>query len=493
VWRTELGEQNARSRIGFSQITGAAVVVSLSAIVGMILFLTEHEALALAAVAVGAFSAFVTTAPPFWLALFLVVLIPFHGLITALLGDLGSSARQWFAIWKEVLWAVGIFRLLRHNPNRKEIIASNRWVLIWSGLLMLVYCVTFLRLPSTAAIFSLDLETRFLGVMLFFMFLELDGKRIASLIRAMVWSVGLIALYGLVQYLWDYERLLPLLFSTSEVTADDTRRLYSYSLSIFDAGYGAAIAILVLFSGAGRTTLRSALPLYALLVPCLFLTYTRSAYLGLLAGIVTVCILDRAHVRRHAMVMTLALCLISAAILFGGASVRNSDLGQRLQSIVSQTDGSSIAHKESLKKAVNSISTNPLGIGLGKNGIVQAIFAGGVDQSMMTEDWTLQVAVQTGWLGSAAYLGLTAAILISLLRTRPSWNRDATLLRIAAAAVFVAMTAVGVMIPVWDHLLTTVYAWTLVGMALATRASDRPARKVRTATLPASVMTEGDS
>jgi hypothetical protein len=33
--------------------------------------------------------------------------------------------------------------------------------------------------------------------------------------------------------------------------------------------------------------------------------------------------------------------------------------------------------------------------------------------------------------------------------------------------VFVAMTVAGVMIPVWDALLPAVYAWALVGMALA--------------------------
>jgi len=467
VWRTEIGEQKARSRVSISQITSGAVVISLSGIVAVILFVTGHEKVALAALAGGAFCAFLITAPPFWLALLLVVLIPFHNLITALLGGFDSSARQWFAMWKEVLLGIGIFRVLWHNPNRKEIIASNRWVLIWSGLLMLVYCVTFLRLPSVPAIFSLDLETRFLGVMLFFMFLDLDGKRIATLLRAIVWSVGLIALYGLVQYAWDYERLLPLVYHVPSLSADGTRRLYSYSLNMLEPAYGAVIVILVLFAGAGRTALRVALPWFALLVPCLLLTYVRSAYLGLLFGIVTVCVVDRAHVRRHAVIVGIALCLICVVLLFAGASVLKSTLGQRIHSILSQTDDSSMAHKERMEKAVRVISTNPLGIGLGKYGIVEARFAGGVDEAEFTEDWVLQVAVQTGVIGAFAYLGLTGAILMSLLRTPRYWNKDASLLRVSAGAVFVAMTVAGVMIPVWDNLLTAVYAWALVGVALA--------------------------
>jgi hypothetical protein len=114
------------------------------------------------------------------------------------------------------------------------------------------------------------------------------------------------------------------------------------------------------------------------------------------------------------------------------------------------------------------ISTNPFGIGLANNGITEARFEGNLDQSKMTEDWTLQVAVHTGFLGAIAYIGLTGAILISLLKTRHYRYKDICPLRVTAGAVFVSMTIAGVMIPVWDHLITSVYAWALIGMALAT-------------------------
>jgi hypothetical protein len=454
------------SRAIMSRIGIGAMAISLSSILAVILLVCINGKLALIAVAGGIFCAFLMTAPPFWLALLLIVLIPFESLITALLGGFGSSARQWFAMWKEVLLGIGLLRVLWHNPNRRRIIASNRWVLAWSGLLMLVYCVTLLRVPSVPAIFSLDIETRFLGVMLFFMFLDLDGKHIATLLRAMVWSVVLIALYGLVQYWWDYERLLPLVYHVPELSADGTRRLYSYSLGPGDPACGAVIAILLLLSGAVRTALRVTLAWLVLLVPCLVLTYVRSAYIGLLFGIVTVCVVDRTHVRRNAVIVSLALCVICTVLLFGGASVLNSDFGQRLHSIVSQTDSSSTAHKESMKRAVQVISTNPFGIGLGKSGIVQARFAGGVDEAEFTEDWVLQAGIQTGVIGAFAYLGLTGAILVSLLRPRHYWDEDARPLRVSAGAAFVAMTVVGVMIPVWDGFLPAVYAWALIGVAL---------------------------
>jgi hypothetical protein len=406
-------------------------------------------------------------APPFWLAVLLIVFTPFEGLITALLGGFNSSARQWFAMWKEVLLAVGIFRVLWHNPKRRMIFASNRLVIVCTGFMLFVYLVTLVRAPNIPAIFALDLETRFLGVMVFFMFLDLDQRHASMLLRAMIWSVSLIALYGLIQYQWDYDRLLPFMYHVADLTASGTRRLYSYSLSVFDAGYGAVIAILISFARVARMKLWTTVLCLALLLPCLMLTFVRSAYISLLVGAVAVCIIDRVYVRRYVLIGGITLYLLCITLLFAGSSLPTSDIGRRINSISSQNDGSSAAHKRSMAKAMQTVSSNPLGIGLGKSGIVEARFAGGVDESQMTEDWVLQVAVQTGVIGAFAYICLIVAILVSLLRTRLCRNKDARLLRVAAGAVFVAMNVAGVMIPVWDHLLTTVYAWALVGMGLA--------------------------
>lgn len=457
------------SRVSVSQNRSAALIISLSGVVAAVLLVTTNETVSLAVFAAGVFCAFLVTAPPFWLALLLVALIPFNSLIGQLLGGIESSTRQGFVLWKEVLLGIGFLRVVRHNPNRRKIIASNRWVLIWSGLLLVVYCVTWLRVPSVPGIFSFDLEMKFLGVMLFFMFLDLDGKRIAILLRVMVWSVGLIALYGLVQYKWDYERLLPLVNHVPDLYAGDSPRLYSYLLSALEPAYAAVIAILVLFSGASRSALRVALLWCVLLIPCLLLTYTRSAYLGLLAGIVTVCFVDRGRIKRNAVIVSVALCLICTVFLFGGASLYKSSLGQRFHSILSQTDDSSMVHKKRMGKAVQLISRNPFGIGLGKYGTVQARFVGDPEEAEYTENWVLQVGVQTGVIGAFAYLALTGSIIVSLLRGRQCRNMDARALRVAAGGVFVAMTVAGVMIPVWDALLPAVYAWALVGMALAAK------------------------
>jgi hypothetical protein len=432
----------------------------------MTLIATGNPGLTLSAIAVGAFCVFLITAPPFWLAIVLIVLIPFEGLTTALLGGFDSSARQWAAMWKEVLLAIGIFRVLRGNLNCRAIMSTNRWVLIWSGLLMVVYLVTFVRLPSIPAIFALDLETRFLGVMILFMFLDINDKGITTLLRTIVWSVSLIALYGIFQYVWDYERLLPLMYHVADLSADGTRRLYSYALSVFDCGYGALIAILILFTGAARMTTRSSLLCLTLLLPCLLLTFVRSAYIGLLCGTIVLVVMNRTHLRRYLLMGGVVVYALLLSFLIAGASLLDSSVGRRVESIVSQTDGSSAAHKESMKTAVKLITANPLGIGLGKSGIVQARFAGDVDKADFTEDWVLQAAVQTGVFGAFAYLGLTGAILVSLLLSRIPRNGESRRLRALAAGVFVAMTIAGVMIPVWDHLLTAVYAWALVGLAL---------------------------
>jgi len=455
----------------------AAAILAIAVVTGLLIGTQSLEVVS-AVVAAGIFCAFLISAPVFWLAALLVVLIPFQGLITQSLGGFGSNARQLFAVWKEVLLLIGIFRVVYSNTNRNNILRANRWVLFWGGFLVLVYGVAFLRAPSVPAVFSIDNETRFLAVMLFFMFLRLDERHIAILLRLMLCSIGLVAIYGLIQYFWDYQRLLPLVNHPSDLNIGGIRRIYSYSLDVFDPAYGAMIVVIILFSGAGRTKLRVALPWFALLVPCLLLTYVRSAYLGLLAGIITVYVVDRGHRRRHAVIGIVTLSILCASFVFGGTSVYDSNLGQRFQSISSQTDDSSIEHKARMEHAVELISANPFGIGLGKYGTVQSRFAGGVDKAQYAENWVLNVAVQAGVVAAFTYLALTGAILLSLLRPRRHVSKETSTLRAAAGGVLVAMTVAGIMIPVWDFLIPVVYACALVGMALQAQANPRTAQQV---------------
>jgi hypothetical protein len=446
---------------------GLVAAVFVLPAVAMVLLFAQNQQTAWAAVAAGAYCVCLAIVPTFWMAVVLVVLIPFHNLITALLGEYGSTSRQAFAAWKEVLLLIGILRCFYNNENRRQIVAANRWTLFWCGLLMLTYCFAFLRTPSITAFSALTIEIRFVGVMLLFMFLRLDEKHTAILLRLMIWSVGLLAIYGVIQYFWDYERLMPLV-SSELISPDGQRRLYSYALSFLDSAYAPVIAILILLSGAARYSLRIALWWCALLFLCLLLTYTRSAYLGLLAGVITLCILDRIQLRRMALTGVVATCLLCAILLFGG-DASGSSLGRRVQSIISQNDESSLEHKKAMQEAVQVISEHPLGIGLGRFGPLAASFAG-VDEARYTENWVLQVAVGTGVIGAFVFIGLTMTILWSLFRRR---RESQNALVTAALSTFVAMSLASVMIPVWFGEIPAVYAWALLGMALATCRRER--------------------
>ena len=267
-----------RAPLDFAQRALGAGVFSACALMAAALLLVKSSAVSLAVFAAGCFLAFLVVAPPFWLALLLVACIPFNSLVTQLLGGFESTARQWFTLWKEALIAAGILRALWDNPSRKRIASSNRWVLISGALLLLVYAFSFLASPSVPGIFAIALETRFIGVMAFFMFLELNREQMAALVGVMLWSIGLVAFYGLIQYAWDYERLFPLVYNVPDLFAGDTPRLYSYALGALEPGFDAVIGILIVITGAARSRLLSSGLWLALLIPCLLLTYTRSAF-----------------------------------------------------------------------------------------------------------------------------------------------------------------------------------------------------------------------
>ncbi len=454
--------------LDFGRIAGAAAIASLASVAAALLLL-KSVGMALAAFAAGLFLAFLVIAPPFWLALLLVALMPFNSLISQWLGGVESNARQAFTLWKEVLLAVGIVRSAYGNPNLRRIVAANRWVLIWCAALLLAYLAAFLTAPSIPGIFAISLDTKLIVVMLFFMFLELDRERMVVLMRVMVGSVALIAVYGLFQHEWDYERLIPLVYSPVHLYAEDIGRLYSYSLTPLEPAFLCEIAILILFSGACRLRLRAALPLLALLIPSLLLTYTRSAYTGLALGVGTVWLADRPRRARYAAGVAIALAIICAAFLFGGAAIQRSNLADRFASIVIQSDLSSTIHKERMARAVDVISKHPFGIGLGEYGTVQARFAADESEIDYSENQVLQVVLETGFVGGVFFVVLTGAVFWALLAAHRARAENARRLEVCALAVFVGLNLSAMVMPVWEELVVLVYAWALVGSVLSRR------------------------
>ncbi|HUP03473.1 MAG TPA: O-antigen ligase family protein [Bryobacteraceae bacterium] len=456
----------ARPAILQPRVLAGAGVLAASALAAAAALLVKSATASLAILAAGAFGAFLIAAPTYWLALLLVGFIPFHTLITQYLGGFESSSRQWFAVWKEALLAVGTLRAIWDHPNRRAILHGNRWVLGWSTAFLLIYAVTLLRYPGLPAIFAISLETKFIAVMVFFLFLNLDAQQAGQLLRLIVWSAGLISVYGLIQYFWDYDRLLPLVYSLPDLNIGGAPRLYSYLLNPLEPAFDAAIGILILFTGAGRFRLRAALPWLALLAPCLLLTYTRSALIGLAPAILIVCIAGRERILRYSLIATGGLLLACGIALFGGNSIGHSTLAQRLQSIVTRNDDSSYVHKERMDRAMDTIRKSPWGVGLGGYGTVQARFSSAADADY-AEDCLLQVTVETGLIGGLVYLGLTVAVLLTLaLRLRQS-SGEVRLVCLCVFGVFVALTIAGAMLPIWEELSTLVFTWALVGISLS--------------------------
>jgi hypothetical protein len=405
-----------------------------------------------------------TMVPTIWIAAALLLFIPFHQLVSNLLVPHGTDPHQLGAPW-EVLVIAGILRSLT-VPGRRNILVANLPVLIWAGCLLLAYGISYLMTAPPPAIYALSLGIRFLGVLLFFMLLPVDSAQTTKLIRLMMWSIGLLALYGVIQYFWDYQRLLPLLDASLKdgFANEGMRRVYSYSLNVFEPAFTALVGLLTILSRTVRIKPVMALGVSATLVTCLLLTYTRSAYIGLFAGVIVLSILDRA-IRRYAYIAAfVAPLLICISLLMVGQARKSSGLAARVQSIASHRDASSQGHIASMRRAIRDVASSPLGIGLGKSGAAQARFVD-AGRAYYIEDWVLNVADEAGIFAAFSYVGLTFVILWTLIRRR----HDAVnpwLVR-GAVSIFVSLTVVSIMIQVWTCEATLVYAWAIVGLALA--------------------------
>lgn len=206
-----------------------------------------------------------------------------------------------------------------------------------------------------------------------------------------------------------------------------------------------------------------------LAVPALYVTYTRSAWIGFVLGVLVIGILQD---KRVAVGMLVA---VAAAVIFvPGVSHRFSDLSH--PQVQGAGDPNSLVFREQYWKQIGGFanSTPVLGIGLG---MVQR----STELGLPPHNTPLQIWLETGAAGSAAFLWLAAGVTRDLRRS--ARRLPPGLSRGWAVGACGATVAFGVQMLTDNLLLQALQLWYLalaVAPALALR-------RVAAAALPAAV------
>ena len=181
-----------------------------------------------------------------------------------------------------------------------------------------------------------------------------------------------------------------------------------------------------------------AVALFAMTLASVFLTYSRSIWIGLATAAIFA-LFWAAYIKVQyrkkiiiAGLVVLVLLIISAGIFAWRFSVeeKNSYVPQLAHSIFVRT-ASSNKHVELAKKGLQTIIAHPLGMGLGKVGPASVRF----NEKFLTENWYLQIGAEMGVLGLLLFCGLLVVLSKKLLADKTDWRRIGLFLSLFGIAI----------------------------------------------------------
>lgn len=191
----------------------------------------------------------------------------------------------------------------------------------------------------------------------------------------------------------------------------------------------------------------------------LLLTFSRSAYLGLVAVVVSMALAARHKRLISVFLVMLSVLLLLAFILFPTAL--GSFWGESL------TERSGAGRMNSLGMSLDLVSSNPVfGLGMGRAGNMVALERIGVDmESTTTDNYFTVLLIQSGLIGLGLFLAMNFAALRVGLRTfRRHPDPFSKGVALAVFALVPAFLFIGATAQLWENYPLNLYFWTLLGL-----------------------------
>ncbi|MEA3336000.1 MAG: O-antigen ligase family protein [Chloroflexota bacterium] len=514
--QTSAGQQSPRA------LLWPTILLLGLAILAVLIFLNPMWAvLVLVALA----SLVITWRYPFGSLGALVVLLPFHeGIQRILTWQWGWAASRitLFSLWKEglilLLFAVMILQHLT-KPERRiryKVYHFDLW-LVALALLSAAYIVV----AATGEIGVFGFRNYFEPIALLFLarLMPYSRRDLRRLLIVLALVAALVAAYGIYQALFiDFATMvqlgyvdefgnLPFAFKTalrdaqprpraiSTVTGPNQLAIY-LNLFILLCGYA------LLYMGqqgqvAGdnqslrsRYRLGSTLPLLALILlygACLLLTYSRGGLVALGASILAgaaIYLYDRGLKRtwREITSNKLVMAGLVALIILALVGVVVSGFGQRVWRGLTGQDPAALGHVDSLVYAVNFVTENPVGTGMGMAGPRALRFQRESEIPLEiehTESTYLQFGMEMGIFGMLLLMLFFLSLIATLWRLRKRQKQrgdlEAQMLTEVALVAWIGMLAVFTVTPLMQNFLVASYLWLMAGFAFHLDAYARPA------------------
>ena len=411
-----------------------------------------------------------------WLIAGIVVLLPFHALLTTWAGSNFGHLDAW-RIWKEILilaMVPPVLWLIWRTPELKEWLI-NSWIPRLFGIYILLHltlgtwALTHHQVNKTALVYALIINLRFIAFFIMCLviasqndFLRRNWKKL------LLAPAAAVVAFGLVQKLFlPYDFLRHFGYGKNTIPAYQTvdsnldyRRLQSTLRGANPLG-----AYLVLIISAIVSWPRKNLKLFGVFLAgalvVLFYTYSRSAEIGvaIALGLLVWWEIGKKISGRRIVALLAVLAVLAGAGLY---VFRNS---QPVQDTLFHTSSSSSSQRssnadrlQSMKNGARDVIHLPLGRGPGTAGPASLRN----DQpGRIAENYFLQIGQEVGVLGMALFIA------INLLVAKELWLRRSDQLAKILLASLVGLTSVNLLSHGWTDDTISYLWWGLAGIATA--------------------------
>ncbi len=361
--------------------------------------------------------------------------------------------------------ATAILALIELRENRLD--RRARSVLAIAGIGILIGVPTGLAADPTSAAFAV---VAYMSSLSAFVLGWGDGvRRVDSLQRTLVIALLPIALYGIAQYFfpltaWDSNWVNTSDLSSLGAPQEGHIRIFSTLNAPFTLAIVLGVGIML---GLGvRRRLGLTLLITLPLVVALALTFVRSAWLGLVVGLIVFAIAARGRASGR-VVVVVAVCLVGLVVI-GSSNPTTQAFTERITSL--GNPGEDVSARERLATTERLLPTSlsqPLGAGLGQAGLAARLEGSGESEQLtVVDDGYLSLLRQSGPFG---LLFVLAALMTSVTAAVRGLGRSSAEGRQAAGAVFATLVMLLVCLASGDVFfgMTGAILWYLCGVAMA--------------------------
>ena len=400
--------------------------------------------------------------------LILVAVMPFHAFLSVWLGSL-TGHQALIQGWKEVLILVlvGITTgyLARHPEARARL--KTPLVALIAAYLVVALIVSAVMKPGLTP-FIFGLKTNFEGLLLFVIALIMAGARTASKAASLTIILGVVVATVAVALSFFLPPTFLSHFGYGPSTIEPFRLIGPREFGIRTPGtlggpnqLGAFLIIplcLLASRALGQWRLMY-VPAFVALLGGIFVSYSRSAWIGAVVGLLIVFVLGLS--RRRAIIVAAASVVIGTGLIYAlSQTAPGGNLGYYLfhaRAGAAVQDDSTAQHAAALTDAAATIRQAPLGLGLGSAG--PASFHS--DMARIPESSYLQVALETGLIGLVLFIAIIVTVGLKLRAVR----RNEVALGVLGALAGLSMVAL--FLHGWADSTTNIMFWILAGAVCA--------------------------